>query len=413
MKKFFILILFIFPLICFASFNLNQWPYYKDINLSENKLTRFSIDDEIFTYANVNLMDLRIVDDNNSEIPYKMIIGKDAEKAEKFYPIMLNNSFVLGQNSSVIVDFNEKGKLINQMKIITDSENFQRNVIIKGADDMINWNILNDTAYIYDYTDKKAGVKSQNTLVKFPQSVYQYYKIEISDPEQNPVKINRVEAINYSIEKLKEVSRRPEFTINHNTEEKYSELIINLSARGIPTNKILFNIFDKNFNRSLLIYTSNDSNNWKYNSSGYIFRYNTEKFIGENLSVNFLETNDQYIKVIIQNKDNQPINIAGINIFSTYREIIFQSNNNKNYKIYYGNKKANLPEYDLEKYFQYLDLDNMQTATLSAQKKNSNYIPDKEPEKPLSERMPYLFPSALAIASLVLLFLVFKFFQKK
>ncbi|MBU4375551.1 DUF3999 domain-containing protein [Patescibacteria group bacterium] len=406
-------ILFIFPLICSADFSIDKWQYYKEIQAVNTGLTILSLDDDIFSNAKGDLADLRIMNNNNQEVPYKMIVATDRQKVEIFYPKMLNNSFVSGQNSTVILDFEGGVKLVNKLKIITSSENFQRSVIIYGSDNMSDWSVLNDKAYIYDYTDRMGDIKTQDTTVDFPQSVYRYIKLEISDPENNPVKIAKVEAINFVKEKSKEVARNSGFQITEDEKEKATEVVVDLGAKGIPTNKVLLSISDKNFNRAILIYTSNDNNDWRFNGNGYIFRYNTPKFVGENLLLNFNETSDQYIKIIVQNKDNQPLNISSATTYSTYREIIFQTESGVDYKLYYGNNKAMFPEYDLDKYFQYLEVENATSATLSGRQINPKYVPEQEPEKPLSERIPFLLPGALIAACLILGFLVFKFFQKK
>ena len=68
--------------------------------------------------------------------------------------------------------------------------------------------------------------------------------------------------------------------------------------------------------------------------------------------------------------------------------------------------------YDLEKYFQYLEPDKAMEARITNQKDNPSYIAEKEPEKPLTERIPYLLSGILTLTSLFLIFLVFKFLKK-
>jgi hypothetical protein len=116
---------------------------------------------------------------------------------------------------------------------------------------------------------------------------------------------------------------------------------------------------------------------------------------------------------VIRNKDNQPLSITGISTSYIYREAVFQAEAGKKYKLYYGNPKAKWPQYYLEKYFQYLDIEKAQTARLSTEQNNPAFVPEKEPEKPLSERIPYLFSSALIIFSLILLLLAYNFLKKK
>lgn len=410
MKKLILFIAFlILPMVCLASFNINEWKYYKDINQTQDGLAKFVLDDELFAGAKDGLADLRIIDNDNTEVPYKVLVGESKTKSEVFYPKMLNNSFVFGESSSVILDLGREGVSINRLKINTASENFQRNVVVYGSDNSNDWKILKDNAYIYDYTDKKGNIKTQNTTVNFSESIYRYLKLEISDPENSPVRISNVEALNYIQEKAKEVQRNPKFSVNQNDGDKKSEIIIDLGAKGIPTSKLLLKVTDKNFNRSILVYRGSDESKWNFIDNDYIFRYNTPKFTGEKLEVNFSETSDRYIKVVIQNKDNQALDIAGLVSFYHYREVVFQADGGKNYKVYYGNENAGFPEYDLEKFFQYLNLEESKTVSLSVQKNNPSYIAPKEP---LSERNPNFLPFALIATVLILLFLVYKFFKK-
>lgn len=410
MKKLILFIVFlILPAVCLASFNIKEWKYYKDIGQHQSGLAKFVLDDELFAGAKAGLADLRIIDNGNQEVPYKILVGESKNKSEVFYPKMLNNSFVQGTNSSVILDLERKGVSINRLKINTTSENFQRNVIIYGSDNSNDWKILKDNAYIYDYTDKKGNIKTQNTAVNFPESVYRYLRLEISDLENSPVKITNVEALNYIQEKAKEIERNPKFSVNQNDDDKTSEIVVDLGAKGIPTSKLLLKATDKNFNRGVLVYRGNNETDWNFLDNDYIFRYNTLKFTGEKLEVDFGETNDRYIKVVIQNKDNQALDIAGLVSFYHYREVVFQADGGKNYKAYYGNENAGFPEYDLEKFFQYLNLEDSKLVSLSVQKDNSSYAP---PQKPFTERNSNFLPFALIVAVLALLFLVFKFFKK-
>ena len=416
MKRKLILIasILIFPSMCLGAFDVAQWKYYKDISINSvgSNLIKITLDDEIFSGSNKNLSDVRIVGGGGKETPFKIVSGKQETKTISHSLKMINNSFVSGQYSSVIMDLGEKGKLTNNLKVATTSENFQRNVTVYGSDDMSNWNILRDKAYIYDYTDRKGNFKSQNTGVSFPESAFRYLKLEISDENNSPVKINSVTASQNIDEKNREAERHPQFSSSENALRQSTEIIADLGLQGVPMNRLLLRSDDANFNRGVLIFSSKDKNDWKLLGQGYIFRYNTPKFSGENLQLNFTETNDRYLKIEVLNKDDAPLTFKDVTTYSIYREIIFQGEKNKNYQIFYGNQKANYAEYDLDKYFQYLDVNSAQNRTLSAQKDNVSYVPEIEPVKPLSERIPYLFPTVLGVVSVLLLSLVYRFLKK-
>lgn len=413
MKKIiFCSILILFPVVCFADFDIGKWKFYKDVDSKTEGLVRFAIDDEIFANTRKDLQDLRIIDNSGREIPFKLNLGVSGGELKTYKPRMINNSYVPGKFSTVILDFANSGIAVNRLKINTSSENFQRNVKVYGSDNLENWNILQENIYIYDYSDSRGNFKSQNTEIEFPGSIYKYLKIEISDDNNNPVKIDSVTGFQHTKGKIKELQRFPKFSLSKKS--KATEISIDLEASGIPINKMELNIGDKNFNREAMIYSSYNKSDWRNLGQSYIFRYNTPKFSGENTTLYFNETNDKYLKIIIENKDNEPLEIKGIKTFSTYREIIFQSEKDKKYRVYYCNENGLFPEYDLEKYFQYLDLNKAADIKLSIQQNNNKLIVNANKKvAPKSEKIPYLMSVSLIASALLLLFLIYKFFQKK
>jgi len=398
-------------MVCWASFEVSNWKYYKDLDISGTGVKKIFIDDEIFSGSKKDLSDLRVIGNNNIEIPYKIISGRQNYSQNSYQASLLNNSYVFEKYSMVIVDLKEKGRIVNNLKINTDSENFQRNARVYGSDDMENWNLIKGDAYIYDYTDKKGNFKSQNTRLIFADSLFRYYKIEIDDENGFPVKINSVETSQNVSGSIQENKRNISFYSLENANNKSTELIADLSINGVPISKVLFGANDQNFNRRILIYSSDDKNKWDYLDQGYIFRYNTPKFKGENLTINFSETKNRYIKFEVLNNDNVSLVFSSITGFSIVQEIIFQVESSQKYKIFYGNEKSSRPEYDIDKYLQYLDTEGVEYAKISTQKDNSQYIKEQEPKKPLSERIPYLLPSILILISVFLIGLVYKFLK--
>jgi len=419
MKKVSLLILALMtvPAVCFGAVEISQWQYYKDINsVSQNVdggLVKIVSDDDIFANSKKDLGDVRIIDESNKEVPFQLAAARAESSQASYSAKILNNSFVAGQYTSAILDLGAEGKLVNSLTINTSSENFKRNVKIYGSADMLVWNVLKDNAYVYDYTDRKGGFKSQNTTLNFPESTFRYLKLEISDEDNSPVKINSVSIRQEIVKNKKESERTIDFSVQENVTRKSTELVANLGMGGIPISKIGLQSAGINFNRGVIIYSSSDkNNNWHPIGQGYIFRYSTPKFSGENLQLNFPETKDRYLKIEILNSDNAPLAFSQFKAYSIYREIVFQTEKNKKYRIFYGNKKANYPEYDLEKFIQYLDTENSQEAILSGQKNNPVYAVEKAQEKPVSERWPFLFPTVLVLTSLILLLFVYKFLKR-
>lgn len=395
-----------------------NWQYYKDISINngptKGDLIKIILDQEIFNVAQKDLSDLRIVDKEGNDMPFKLIVESGTFSQENIYPVkILNNSYSTeGGYNIFIVDFGQDGFLNSSLNILTSSENFKRVVEILGSNDTSSWNVLKKDGYIYDYTDKIGNFKAQNTTVNYPENAYRYIQVKIFTSGEAPLAINGAQISKITRKEKRETIISPAYTTKENVTKKITEIVIDLDKKGWPTSNLLINSLDENFNREVAIYQSSDKVNWQSVGQGYIFNYNTPKFVGANLDIKYRETDKQYLKIEIFNGDNKPISIDNISVKTILRSIVFQYGadvTSGSYRLYYGNSKADFPQYDLDKFFSYLDTGKYFSSSLSDEQLNSFY---QEEIPPLSERIPYLIPGILTLAILMMGLIVFKFVKK-
>ena len=398
-----------------------DWQYYKDIQISGNplkgELVKITLDQDVFNNSQKDLSDLRIVVDSSFDVPYKLIVESGTFSQKNIYPaLVLNNSYNAEDGYNIfIVDFGQGGFLNSSLNIITSSENFKRSVEISGGNDMASWNIIRSNGYIYDYTDRVGNFKAQNTVVDYSENAYRYIQVKIFTGNEVPLVINGAQISKITKKQRRETILKPPYEIKENFSEKITEVVIDLGKKGWPTSNIKIDSLDENFNREVVIYESSDKTNWQSVGQDYIFNYNTPKFIGSNLDVNYRETSKRYLKIEIFNGDNKPISVNGISVKTILRSIVFQCEVDaigSSYQLYYGNSKADFPQYDLELFFTYLDTGKYSSSSLSNEKLNSFYQKKVPPPLPLSERIPYLVPGVLVLAILMMSSIVFKFIKK-
>lgn len=398
-----------------------QWQYYKDISIeagpAKGDLVKITLDQDVFSNSNQDLGDLRIVADGLAGVPYKLIVERGTFSQENIYPVLvLNNSYSKdGGYNIFMVDFGRTGSLNSSLNILTGSENFKRTVEISGSNDMVSWNLLRSNGYIYDYTDRVGGFKARNTAVSYPENAFRYIQVKIFSGDEAPLAITGAQVSKIKKYESRETVINPKYEIIENPAKKISEAIVDLGKKGWPTSNITLVSPDENFNRETVVYESSDKNNWRRVGQSYIFNYNTPKFAGSNLEIGYSETKERYLKIEIYNGDNSPISISGISAKTVLRSIVFQydiNTTNGAYKLYYGNPKASFPEYDLEKFFPYLDTGRYFSSTLSAEKINPFYQKEMPPVVPITKRIPYLVQGALVLAIIMLSFIVFKFLKK-
>lgn len=396
-----------------ADFLISSWRYKKTVDAAHTGLVKVAADKDLFKHAQRGLGDVRVIDGSGSEVPYKLLI-LGQEDGKKEYPAnLINNASVSGKYSMAILDFGSRGIVTNALTIKTSSENFQRNVKIYGSDDLSNWNLLKGDGYIYDFTDTTAHAKTQDTTVFFSDSVYRYVKVEISDGENRPVKIDGVVASQRVRKNSDQFSVPSTFTKVNEQSNGQTALIADFAQEGYPVSKVSFVIAGENFNRRVLVYSGQDKNakEWRYIGDGYVFRYDTPKFKGENLTIAVGEASDRYLKFVFQNNDNAPLSIQGIEGFVTNRVIIFDATREGRYVIYYGNTSAGAPRYDIDTYLKYYDLADVSSVILGGEVENERFS-EVVQQKPFSERSPYFLPIMLTVTGLLLLFLVYKFLKQ-
>src|SRR3989304_9313993 len=404
-KLFLVLVLFLFlTSSAGADFKGEKWRYSKEIRVTgSQRLTSFSLDNQVYEHAKEGMADLRIIDNSGEEVKYKMTI-ESGQKTIETIPVAIRDLGIkVGENTQFIVDVGRQGILNNSITIQTPSVNFRRQVEVEASDDLANWLLVKkptEGSYIYDYS---LDFKAKNTTVYYPQSTARYLRIKILDMGEEPIKVSGATVVNDIYIWARTATYDPKLLEERNDQEKQtSTYLLDLGAKGIPSNKITFGTGEVNFNREVLIEGSNDKNNFTKVGSDVIFSYQTPGFNGSKDSVTFSEGNFRYLRLTVFNRDNSPFELSDFAVFGTVRKVIFEYSPGETYKLFYGNPGARYPDYDIESYLQYFNTSDVSAAVLGSEQENSSFVPEKAKEKPLTERNHFLLPGILVVGVLIL-----------
>lgn len=405
------LIFFIFAIVlanfAFADFDTTVWKYEKVINVSGVTSTTYAeltFDSDVFSHATSELRDLRIMDSSGGEVPYKVLLEQEFSSTE-FHPVqIINNSFVPGEYTVFIAYLGEGGAIHNQLKLITPSVNFRQEVTLEGSNDQSQWFTLTNTGHVYDYSLPKYEFKKQDTTLRYPDSTYKYLRVKIFNRGEDRVVVTRAEAYRTVKSVAKEVRHSVSIVDRgENAIERTSFVVIDLSNTSLPSNRLTLSIPDVNFSRDVALEGSNDKDKWQIvEFRDVVFSFATPNFSGSKLSIDYPESNYRYYRITVFNRDDKPITIAGVEASGLLRKLIFNYDPAKSYKLYYGNLSARYPQYDIEALFPYLDISFLPKAALGAEAPNAGFKEIVPPQKPLSERLPWLLPSVLALVVLAL-----------
>jgi hypothetical protein len=334
-----------------------------------------------------------------------LITNRDDIQSSLLAPKILNKGSVVGESTSFVLDFGGP-TLHNQVTLDIDNElkNYRKKAQIYGSVDMGKWQLLADNQIIYDYS-KDYPVR--NTTVSYPESTYRYVLVKIIDTESAPVKVLGASARRDVYTSGSRLSYTPAFetaVVGKNT-----EIVADFGQQGILADRAVIVTDSKNFERPVNVYSSPDKKTWDYVGGDGIYRYKTKELSGDKTSVAYGGSGTRYVKLVILNQDNQPLQVTGV-LFSGYtRAVAFLGEPQSAYRLFYGNSKAMSSSYDLAQIYRNFKADEFVLGTLGEERINSEYVP---PVIPLTERKPWILGVMLGIVGLLLGLVIFRVVKK-
>ena len=397
-----------------ADFEHREWPFHKDIELPHSfegtSYIKVPLDENVFERSLPDFSDVRIVElSNQKELPYKLQIER-GETVKKFNEVTLQDYHeIRGQHTEFVADLGEGAILHNELEIQTYSTNFQYDVLIEASNDKREWILLSQDS-VFDLTIVDKDFKAQDTILKYPANTYRFIKVKVISGAGPLLKVTGLKS-HYFQELLPRkralmplVDSRIE-----NKENKASELVLDLGFSGFPAHEIIFRVKEENFYRKVKIEGSDDKRDWVIiNNSGSMYSYHNGELQRKSLSVLFSKANNRYLRITVMNEDDSPLSYGEITLLSFEHQVIFEANSKSEYSIYYGNKSARKPIYDLERTFEFMAGEDLPEANLGEERGNLDYAPTI----PVTERFPWLLPTCVGIAALVIALMVAKTYRK-
>lgn len=339
---------FLFVILSVTSFaQMTDYQYKRDLSGIENQWHKLVLPDEIFGKTKQNLSDIRIYgitpEEDTIEAPYLLRLTKEEIYTKE---ISFNELNVSHNQKGYFFTFEIPSKEpINQIKLDFTQTNFEFQIFLEGSQDMKEWfTILEDYRILSirnDYVDFKYG------NLTFPPSKYRYFRVLVKSkekPELSTVTILRNEKKegifrDYEVHKL---------SVQEKEQSRETEVEVELK-HPVPVSHIRVVVTDTlDYYRPVTIQYLVDSlsteQGWKYN-------YRTLA----TGTLNSLEENEfelgskilQKLRIIISNRDNQPLNVGAVKVKGYIHELQTRFAREADYFLVYGKEQAIKPSYDI------------------------------------------------------------------
>jgi len=305
----------------------------------ENRYKSIRLIPLIYNESHRRLSDLLIKDANGENVPY-FINSSEGKKNEtrETYLMKLINSYK--ENDNFFFDYQlavarNSDIIATSIEFSTRNSGFAKQVSLFGSYDNIHWEFIqSDTLY---------SVESKSKLkIEFnrPQK-YTHYRLKLENnlEQISFYEVNLVYVLEISEETFFIESFTPKFTVE--TKDKKTKILIeglkNLRLCDIQIET------DSMFIRNV---TSDKTRKELYNLS-----INGETYRDMVLPLNRQISEDEIFTVTINDADDKPINVTGINVRYYADDIVFQGNSGEVYKLEFGaDLSRNAPVYDIERY---------------------------------------------------------------
>jgi len=392
--------LFILLLLCatIANAQTNTYRFKRSITGVNSVWHKMVLPDDLYKKANAGFEDLRIFGINGKdtiEVPYLLKQRADKVTTNDIAFKKINQST---NPNGYYYTFQSPGiNLINQINLAFKQENFDWKVVLEGSNDNKEWfSILTDYRIL---SIKNNDTDYHFTKLNFPDSKYQYFRIAVKSPVQPELldaKISKTDTIKGTYQEVKYQS----FDLKNDVSKKETIIDVTL-ANPLPLSYLKLNAqSDFDFYRSIKIEYATDSfKTDKGIQCNYANLYEGTISSLEEPAFNFANTITSRLKITIQNNDNKPLRLSGLQLKGNIYEIIARFDEPKDeYALYYGNEKATGPVYEIEKFESKIPT-NLTSVNIGTEQLNPAF--SIKIEKPLFENKAWLWVLMAVIIALL------------
>ncbi|WP_162054946.1 DUF3999 family protein [Pontibacter pamirensis] len=311
---------------------------------------RILLSPEVRGNLQADLSDVRLINEQQQEVPYLLRSEQPVQYKKLFKPyIILHYDRDKDCCSELLIENTDKRKIDNISLLIKNAD-VQKQVRLSGSDDRENWFVLKaqDVLHTLNSTESTARLR----LLEFPLNDYRYLRLQLNDSSSAP--LNILQAGYYDTQtETGQYTAIPVQQVTRTDSARYTYIRLQFAGPAYPEQ------LDMNITSPAL-----------YLREGYVIagkatptrKRKRRRRLSETepVRVNFtLNANAparialprrqvQELTIVIDNADNPPLQIADITPLQFNRYLVANLEANETYTLYFGDKDAAAPLYDLE-----------------------------------------------------------------
>lgn len=267
----------------------------------------------------------------------------------------------------VTLTLDEKAALPNGLKILTPLQNFEQTVVVETSADGESWVACGDAGLIFDYA---RFIDIRNDELSFSETKDRYFRLTITRPtldeearlleitrrlqgdrEASRDESTRIERVAFridSVEFFRETSEpvasapltqayaAGDLTVREDPETQ--QTIVQFASQREPLTSLTPTTPSRNFSRRVVVQVLEDGSDdtWRRLVESRLSHVDFQGFQRKALEVAFPATRTRAYRLLIDNGDNPPLEITGVEPEGRMHAVVFLADSERQYQLVYG-----------------------------------------------------------------------------
>ncbi len=262
-----------------------NWRYAREVDLqgvAATGLVVVTLPEDVYAHSSNHLADIRVVDDQGREVPYVLDVPYGETRTERRRVRKMENSFVPGEFTQIVLDVGEKERFHNAIVVNTPASDFVSWAEVAVSDDALQWRIVCDRAPLFRFSQQ--NLQGTQTL-HYSDTNARYIRLRVLDGKQR-LSISGVEVLYEITSPSKRVAVAAPIVSVASPNPHESVWEADLSAE-LPANALSVETTEPEFSRLVSVESSEDRSEWTPAGTGEIYRFHRDDVLREWPEISF------------------------------------------------------------------------------------------------------------------------------
>ena len=307
----------------------SDFRYTRPLDARAGSPVRFEPDARMYGHARIGFPDLRILDADGVQVPWR---AEPKPAALASAPVALIARGRREGAVSVVADRGAAPPVVDRIELEIPDRVFTGHVLVQGSNSGVEGSYATlSTTPIYSV---RGAVDARSTTAVFPPTDYRYLLVRAAgvsditgarvarDPEQPP------------LEPVRSTSRTTQ-------EGSATVVVLDVGSRKVPIDALHVGSSTPTYVRRVQVEGSNDGSTYVSLAEAEIAR-----FPGADLSTVDVDARHRFVRVTIDNGDDRPLERLRVLAQAAPRPLLLASGYRAPFRLLYGGPSVSAPAYD-------------------------------------------------------------------